>query len=137
VHAEKSTTSSTTSTSLVVALATGSGFVRPGNRPIILVAKWSLIENSGYGAAFIAFCQSATNNVGQLFGWTAAGDASYPSPGSQGQGGSATYVYPNGLASGTYAWSVQFSSFAFAPTPGTSSIHADANSKFTLDVIEL
>jgi hypothetical protein len=130
-RAQRTTTISTsTYASLVDVLTLPNVVVPGGNRTLMITATWNQAQNSA-GCLLMAISRSGT----ALAQWLQAGDSTSPSAGAQGQGGSFVTYEPNGLAAGTYTWTLQFrSTFAYK---GTSYILADATTPIEIAVIEI
>jgi hypothetical protein len=100
----------------------------------MLVATWPLVVNDTTGKSALYIYRS--NVAGQaplLAGWYVSGYSTSPPPGTAGSGGSFITYEQDGLAPGTYNYSIQVAS-SYA---GTTTVSSDATTPLELSVIEI
>lgn len=130
-RAQRTSTISTSTYATFTDVVSLSNVVVPaGNRTLMLTATWNQANNS---AGVLVMCIARSGSI--LGQWVQAGDQSSPAPGAEGQGGTFVTYEPNGLAAGTYTWTLQFRSSA--TYRGTSYIIADTTTPIELAVIEI
>lgn len=126
---ERTTNFDTTSDTPVKVVSVTSVVVPAGRRPLKIEASWQKARTTGGGTLGYIY-RSNTNNSGpREVGWwfgTSTDSAS-------GGGGTFFAIVRNGLAAGTYDWSVQVS----APYGGSGIWEAGTTTPFTIMVTEL
>lgn len=126
---ERTTTFQTSSSTPVKLVSVTSVVVPNGRRPLKIEASWHKARTTG-GGTFGYFFRSNTNNSGAREASWSFGTTSDDAVGG---GGTFFALVPNGLAAGTYDWSVQVT----APNGGEGYWDAFPATPFTILVTEL
>lgn len=133
--ATRTTDFATTSTNFVVCLSLTNVVIPDGLRVLMVVVSFGKGENTSGAAVGGIFRSNANNTVPQIGNFGIVGDASSPTAGAQGPGGSYAGWEVGGVSPGTYNYSFQLrSSVTYG---GTSYIRADATNICRMAAIEL
>jgi hypothetical protein len=133
--ATRTTDFSTSSLTFVVCLGITNVVVPAGMRPIAAYVSFGKGENTA-GNFTGAVMRSNTAAVGPQFGnFSITGDATSPTAGAQGSGGTYVAWETAGITAGTYSFSFQIKSSA--TFGGTSHIRADSVNITRLAIVEL
>ena len=127
---ERTTDYSTTSKAYVVVASVTNVVIPAGNRPIRVDAAWRETANTANASFSMGIFRSATNNSGPLMAHWGSGTF-----GGDFSGGGAFWALErNGLAAGTYSFSLQIHS---NDAGGTSRVYGNSLQPITLSVSEM